>query len=103
MTLLARNQRGYITLTELISKAYQEGQHLGVPMVRRDWLRQNHQGLIVLSGAMEGDVGQALLAGKMELAKQRAQDWGELFSRQLLFGIATYRQTGRIALSQRSG
>ncbi len=79
LTLLARNQRGYITLTELISKAYQEGQHLGVPMVRRDWLRQNHQGLIVLSGAMEGDVGQALLAGKMELAKQRAQDWGELF------------------------
>ena len=30
LTLLARNKTGYIALTELISKAYQQGQHQGV-------------------------------------------------------------------------
>ena len=36
LTLLVNNHEGYITLTELISKAYQEGQHLGVPMLKQE-------------------------------------------------------------------
>ncbi|NOR81362.1 MAG: DNA polymerase III subunit alpha [Methyloprofundus sp.] len=79
LTLLAKNNTGYVTLTELISKAYQEGQHLGIPMIRREWLEQNHQGLIALSGAMEGDIGMALLAEDKGLAKKLAQYWDNLF------------------------
>lgn len=33
LTLLARNQPGYVTLTELVSRGYQEGQHQGIPDV----------------------------------------------------------------------
>ena len=80
LTLLAKNQQGYVALTELISKGYQEGQHLGVPMLRSEWLAQNHAGLIALSGAMEGDVGRALLQDKLDLACERAQYWAELFA-----------------------
>ncbi|GFO71128.1 DNA polymerase III subunit alpha [Bathymodiolus japonicus methanotrophic gill symbiont] len=79
LTLLAKNNVGYVTLTELISRAYQEGQHLGIPMLQREWLEQNHQGLIVLSGAMEGDIGQALLADDIQQAKELAQFWSQLF------------------------
>ncbi len=79
LTLLVNHQQGYITLTELISKAYQEGQHQGVPMLQREWLEQNHQGLIALSGAMGGDIGKALLAENFEAAKQLAEYWGALF------------------------
>ncbi len=79
MTFLARNQQGYVTLTELISQGYQHGQHQGIPMLQRDWVADNHQGLIALSGAMEGDIGLALLAENMELAKQQAQYWSQLF------------------------
>ncbi|MCK5188807.1 MAG: PHP domain-containing protein, partial [Methylococcales bacterium] len=79
LTLLASNNTGYITLTELISKAYQEGQHQGVPMLKKQWIKDNHQGLIVLSGAMEGDIGQALLAGNNELAEECAHYWSTLF------------------------
>ena len=49
LTLLVINHKGYITLTELISKAYQEGQHQGVPMLRQEWIEDNHSGLIALS------------------------------------------------------
>ncbi|MDQ7090695.1 MAG: DNA polymerase III subunit alpha [Methylococcales bacterium] len=79
LTLLVNTQQGYITLTELISKAYQEGQHLGVPMLKEKWIFENHDGLIALSGAMDGDVGQALLAENNDLAQQRAQKWATLF------------------------
>ncbi|MCK5869359.1 DNA polymerase III subunit alpha [Methylococcaceae bacterium CS1] len=79
LTLLVKNNAGYVTLTELISRAYQEGQHLGVPMLRREWIEQNHDGLIALSGAMEGDIGQALLADDQPRARKLAQFWSQLF------------------------
>jgi DNA polymerase III subunit alpha len=79
LTLLVKNRIGYITLMELLSKAYQEGQHQGVPMLRQEWLEANHNGLIALSGAMNGDIGKALLAENIDLAKQLAEQWGELF------------------------
>ncbi|MCX7107996.1 MAG: DNA polymerase III subunit alpha [Methylococcales bacterium] len=79
LTLLVNNHAGYITLTELISKAYQEGQHQGVPMLRQEWLEENHKGLIALSGAMSGDIGKALLADKPDEAKRLAEQWGTLF------------------------
>ena len=79
LTLLVNNHTGYITLTELISKAYQEGQHQGVPMLRQEWIEDNHKGLIALSGAMSGDIGKALLAENHEEAKRLAERWGALF------------------------
>ncbi len=79
LTLLVNNHAGYITLTELISLAYQEGQHQGVPMLRQEWIEANHGGLIALSGAMEGEIGKALLAENLEAAKRLAEFWGGLF------------------------
>jgi len=79
LTLLVRNQQGYVTLTELISIAYQEGQHLDVPMIKLQWLEQNNQGLIALSGAMEGDVGRALVSEKIEDAEKWASYWSSIF------------------------
>ncbi|WP_031437842.1 DNA polymerase III subunit alpha [Methylobacter tundripaludum] len=79
LTLLVNNHAGYITLTELISKAYQEGQHQGVPMLRQEWIEANHNGLIALSGAMSGCIGKALLAENHDAAKRLAEFWGALF------------------------
>jgi DNA polymerase III subunit alpha len=80
LTLLVKNRTGYICLMELLSKAYQEGQHQGVPMLRQEWLVANHEGLIALSGAMNGDIGKALLAENGDLAKQLAEQWSALFA-----------------------
>jgi DNA polymerase-3 subunit alpha len=79
LTLLVNNHTGYITLTELISKAYQEGQHQGIPMLRQEWIEANHAGLIALSGAMNGEIGKALLADNPDEAKRLAKHCGTLF------------------------
>ncbi len=80
LILLARNDTGYRNLRELVSRGYQEGQHLGRPMLERDWLtRQSCEGLIALSGARDGDVGRALLAGNEAQAEALLDHWLERF------------------------
>lgn len=79
ITLLAMNNTGYLNLTELLSRAWLEGQHLGKPYLKFEWLAAQPQGLIVLSGAKEGPIGQLLLAGHLEEATALTQQWMRLF------------------------
>jgi DNA polymerase-3 subunit alpha len=79
MCLLAMNQQGYRNLTELMSRAWLENQHHGMAFVDPAWLADYAEGLIVLSGGRRGDVGQALLAGNVEQARERLQHWLKVF------------------------
>ncbi len=79
LVLLVQDKTGYGNLTRLISRAYVEGQHLGVPQVERDWVAESAQGLIALSGGPGGDVAQALLAGNRAEAEQLLGHWLEAF------------------------
>ena len=60
LCLLAQNEAGYQNLMWLLSQSYREGQYLGRPRVRLDWIRDHAGGLIALSGGRQGDIGQAL-------------------------------------------
>ncbi|MEW8626372.1 MAG: DNA polymerase III subunit alpha [Candidatus Thiodiazotropha sp.] len=79
LVLLVQNQVGYLNLTRLVSRSYREGQHLGRPLMERDWLVGNTEGLIALSAGRHGDVGRALLADHPALAEQLLKGWLELF------------------------
>jgi DNA polymerase-3 subunit alpha len=79
LVLLCKSHTGYQNLTRLVSRSYIEGQHRGMPMIERDWLEGNTEGLIALSGGMAGNIGRALLAGKPEQAVQLLDDWQRLF------------------------
>ncbi|AYB49160.1 DNA polymerase III subunit alpha [Candidatus Williamhamiltonella defendens] len=61
LTLLARNQEGYHNITLLISAAYQRGYGSLGPVIDRHWLIKHKEGLILLSGAKMGDLGQFIL------------------------------------------
>ncbi len=73
--LLVQNERGYRNLTRLISRAYRENQHLGRALLEPEWLMAANEGLIVLSGGREGDVGRALLADRGAEARQLLDRW----------------------------
>jgi len=79
MVLLCQNREGYLNLTHLISKSYLEGQHGGVPMLQSAWIEEHTNGLIVLSGGREGDVGRALISGQVDQARERVRFWQQLF------------------------
>ncbi len=80
MVLLCKSQEGYRNLTRLVSRSYIENQHRGIPILKREWLTGQTGGLIALSGGREGDVGQALLAGKRDVAAELITDWLRLFA-----------------------
>lgn len=60
LTLLAKNNQGYQNITLLISRAYQQG-YYQFPVIEKAWLAELCEGIIVLSGGRNGDVGKALL------------------------------------------
>jgi len=90
--LLVKNIQGYLNLCELLSKAAIDNQHLVRHEIHPDWFEQKSSstlgttepfllsaGLIFLSAGMSGDVGQSLLQGQMEQAKQQALFWAKTF------------------------
>ncbi|MCW8853933.1 MAG: PHP domain-containing protein, partial [Gammaproteobacteria bacterium] len=79
MVLLCQNNIGYQNLTQLVSRSYLDGQHGGIPIIEVDWLRELNEGLIALSGAREGDVGRALLAGNIMQAEELLRAWQAIF------------------------
>jgi DNA polymerase-3 subunit alpha len=79
MPVLASNDKGYRHLTEIISAAYQQNQHHDKAVVKPEWLIEKNEGLIVLSGARSGDVGQAFRRGNPELAEELANKWQSVF------------------------
>jgi DNA polymerase-3 subunit alpha len=80
LLVLVQNRTGYRNLTELISRSYLQGQHLGVPQVERDWVEEAAGGLIALSGGPQGDVGDALLAGNQDQAEALLEGWLRAFA-----------------------
>ncbi|MBU1192009.1 MAG: DNA polymerase III subunit alpha [Gammaproteobacteria bacterium] len=79
LLLLCQDRSGYLNLNELISRSYIEGQHRGMPMLQKAWLRERSAGLIALSGGRAGDLGLALLAGNAEVADELLKDWLSMF------------------------
>jgi DNA polymerase-3 subunit alpha len=70
--LLAQSKQGYLNLSELLARAWTQNGNKQHASVNLEWLRELHEGLIALSGAQAGPVGQALLQGDLERAREAA-------------------------------
>ena len=70
LTLLAMNNVGYQNITRIISAAYERGHVQHRPLVDKAWLVEFNEGVIVLSGGREGDVGTSLLKGNEALVDE---------------------------------
>ena len=79
IVLLVKDKKGYKNLTEIVSKAYIDGQVNGEPTVELSLLKDLSVGLIALSGGMEGHVGQSILAGNIPLAESRIKFFQQIF------------------------
>ena len=93
LVLLAADQQGYKNLTNLISKAYQHGQRMGVPTIKRSWLPEFSQGLIALSGGRKGEIGVALISGRSADAEQLLVEYMGIFEDRFYLEL---QRTGRL-------
>ena len=92
IVFLCKNKQGYQMLTRLVTKSYIEGQKGSGPTFNREWLRDSGENLIVLSGAKDGDVGRALIAGDIKLAENYLKFWKNNFENNYYIEL---QRTGR--------
>jgi DNA polymerase-3 subunit alpha len=79
LTLLCMNNVGYLNAKQLLSRAYQENQQSGRPVVALSWLKTCHEGLIVLSGSAHSGIGQALLQNDEQKMNEWSHFWKTYF------------------------
>jgi DNA polymerase-3 subunit alpha len=78
-TVFCQNERGYQNLLALVSKSYIEGQKTDIAEIKYEWLKTFSSDLIILSGAEEGDLGNAILANQPEQINELLRFWTQTF------------------------
>ncbi len=79
LLLLVQETQGYLNLCELLARAWTGNQGAGQPACAWQWLEELSGGLIALSGAQAGPVGQALLRGAQDTAEAAAARLAAMF------------------------
>jgi len=99
VTLLVQNKQGYLALCELISDAYLHGQDKGVPFLTSQKIFDNNNGLIVLSGGLEGVFFTSLESNDLEAADQIAASWMQVFGDRFYIELQRVGREGEDALN----
>ena len=94
LLLLVQNDAGYLHLCELLARAWTANTQRAQALIKWAWLDELGGGLLALSGADGGAVGQALLADDMPRAEQIAQRLAAIFPQRFFIelqraGLAT--------------
>ncbi len=69
LVLLVQSKRGYLNLCELISRGWLDPNARGQAWLKWAWLAELNEGLVALSGAELGAIGQALMAQDTQRAQ----------------------------------
>ncbi|MBW4688691.1 MAG: DNA polymerase III subunit alpha [Komarekiella atlantica HA4396-MV6] len=81
--VLAKNTKGYKNLVKLTTISHLKGvQGKGIfsrPCVNKELLKEYHEGLIVTSACLGGEVPQAILSGRPDAARKVAQWYKDVF------------------------
>ena len=97
LLVLAQGRDGYHNLCELLSRAWTKHVHRAQAWVPWDELAAHAGGLIALSGADAGAVGQALLAGDGARASAIAQRLAAIFPQRFYLELQRARLPGNEA------
>ncbi len=83
LIVLVQNHGGYLNLCELLARAFTRNAGRAQPAVQWAWLQELSEGLIVLSGAQAGAIGQALLQDDAARAHDLALQLAAVFPHRL--------------------
>ena len=78
--VLVQSSQGYLNLSELLARAWTQNMLKNNAVVKLSWLKELSEGLILLSGAQAGPVGQALVHGDISRAAEIALQLASIFT-----------------------
>jgi DNA polymerase-3 subunit alpha len=79
LIILAQNEQGYRNLMALSSHAWAIAKTQGEPQISLEFLKNHADGLIALSGGIQGGVGQLLLSNNIPAAEDRLKTLAAIF------------------------
>ena len=78
LIVLAKNYQGYKNLTQLVSRSWVDGYYYR-PRTDRDDLEKYHEGLIVCSACLGGEIPQKIMKGDISAAREAVEWYHNLF------------------------
>ena len=86
--LLVQSHAGYLLLCQLLSRAYLENQYRGRAELKPEWFEAGTEGLILITGNAQSDIGTAALGGTNiqtngHAASSLAAKWSALFPKRM--------------------
>ena len=85
--VFVQSSQGYLNLSELLARAWTQNMVKTNAVVKLSWLQELSDGLILLSGAQAGPVGQALVQGDASRAAEIALQLASIFTHRFYLEI----------------
>lgn len=92
LTVLALNNTGYQNILEIVSLSYQNGYNNEGPVIKREWLKQYSEGILLLSGGLTGDIGQGLIKNNYDIVYKCVDFYQKFFPNRFYLELV---RTGR--------
>ena len=92
LVVLAKNLKGYHNLIKLVSKAWTKGFYMR-PRTDRAELEKYHEGLIVCSACLGGEVPRRISAGQLEEAEEAIRWYKNLFGDDYYLELQRHKAT----------
>jgi DNA polymerase-3 subunit alpha len=103
LLLLVADRTGYHNLCELLTRAWLENQHRNRAEMRMQWFAEGFaEGLIALSGGVQGEIGAQLAIGNVAGARSAAARLAELFPDRFYIELQRAGRPGDAAYVQRA-
>ena len=83
ITILAKNNTGYHNIIKMSSSSFLDG-YYGKPRIDHDLISKHSDGIIVLSGCLNGEVAQALLRNDYNFALNAARTMQDIVRKRKL-------------------
>ena len=92
LIVLAKNEKGYHNLIKLVSKAWTKGYYMR-PRTDRNELEKYHEGLIVCSACLGGEVPKKITQGLLDEAEEAIQWYKNLFGEDYYLELQRHKAT----------
>jgi len=92
LVVLAKNERGYKNLIKIVSDAWTEGFY-SHPRTDKEALKKHHEGLIVCSACLGGEIPKLITAGDIAEAERQAAWFKEVFGDDYYIELQRHKAT----------
>jgi DNA polymerase-3 subunit alpha len=92
LIVLAKNETGYHNIIKIVSQSWTEGFY-SHPRIDKESLKKHHEGLIVCSACLGGEIPQMIMQGRIDEAKNSVRWFKEVFGDDYYLELQRHKAT----------